>query len=341
MLLFEKFENESATALFVAVSLAPLLTGISLTTSVRTCAILIILIAAAIAHEAFVLDVSVPDLWPHLFVGTVLCNCGALAMRGESDGLVSETPTRWWGPAIGMIGNVAFTVGTYINMGFHRMIEKAHLMGFTLLSAMFAGMLIEVLMVRRGAPPPSIAALRRVRSVNDPAVLFGVGVLFVGHTHDPSPVSFLWHKVMGVLLCLLALTQCGAIGLGALPRDAPLLLNVRRFHAFMWILNGATWIHVGFFLNLFHVKWTGLPRGVHHLLNPPDSDEPPAIDSVCLYLAFDVYASAICVAYLTVCRRRGTTTRHSVPERVDGKFEQVALMEQPTRPPASGQLESV
>ena len=299
--------SESTTALLVVGSLSILLCALSLVTSAKAAVAVLVLLGLAIGHEALSLGVMIADLWPHLFVGTTFCNCAALVLRREGDALVTAAAHSWWQPAVGLFGCVALIVGTQLNLGYGRMIEKAHLLGYLMGGSMCLSATIDALLRKRGASRATVAAFRLMRCVHDPATLFGIGVVFVGHTHDTQPVGHLWHKVMGMLCCLLGVTQCAVNAIvSQLPPDAPLLTRIRCFHAFMWMLNGMTWIHLAFFLNLFPEK-----RGVHHLLYA-GAHEPAASDSVCVYLAFDVYLSAAWVAALTgwhACRPRDTAAR--------------------------------
>ena len=121
-------ESELHRALFTVV----VSTGLTLTvaTSVRP----ILSVAASVAlllaivHQ-HVTGISVPDLWPHIAVATILWRSG-FSVLNDPHHLVTSSNRAL--PLVGAGFVVLLIVGTWLNLGFGRMIEIAHLIGYLL-----------------------------------------------------------------------------------------------------------------------------------------------------------------------------------------------------------------
>ena len=84
------------------------------------------------------------------------------------------------------------------------------------------------------------AAALRVRTVRqfvDPSLYFALGLLLVGHQHDPSRLSIALHTHFGYFLMALACVSlaCG-LSHDVLPCSHPACAAMRRLHAFAWQL---------------------------------------------------------------------------------------------------------
>lgn len=281
-------ESELHRALFTVV----VSTGLTLTvaTSVRP----ILSVAASVAlllaivHQ-HVTGISVPDLWPHIAVATILWRSG-FSVLNDPHHLVTSSNRAL--PLVGAGFVVLLIVGTWLNLGFGRMIEIAHLIGYLLGVAL----MLSAAMGSRTTLDPRLV---RFRSVHDPAAVFAIGLVFFGHRHDGQRVGVAMHVVAAELLMLAGVTQAAVCAL-AQARAVPLL--VRAFHAFVWLLNGVWWAHMGYFLYIFPGK-----RGLHHLLAPqshltamastvPGVAEKAAFEMTCLYLAVDAEFCALVIA---------------------------------------------
>lgn len=83
------------------------------------------------------------------------------------------------------------------------------------------------------------ARIRNIRVLTDPALLFAMGLLLIGHQHDPNPLSVALHSTFGYFLMALALC-CFLCSLmhASLPHSSAACELMRSLHSFAWILTG-------------------------------------------------------------------------------------------------------
>lgn len=81
--------------------------------------------------------------------------------------------------------------------------------------------------------------VRAIRQFLDPAFYFSMGLLLVGHQHDPAPLSMGLHATFGYFLITLGCASflCSLVH-DVLPAEHPACAAMRRMHAFGWILSG-------------------------------------------------------------------------------------------------------
>ena len=98
-------------------------------------------------------------------------------------------------------------------------------------------------------------AVLSIRQFADPAAWFAMGLLLVGHVHDPAPLSVGLHTTFGYFLMMLGLAVflCSLIH-DVLPFQSAVCSTMRSVHALAWLLTG------GITITMCVVKY-GTPHG--------------------------------------------------------------------------------
>lgn len=247
------------------------------------------------------------EYWAHVLFGVVCVAAGAIVER-------TGQPVRVH-PLQGGLAACIFVsllVGEYLSVGFGRLHYVAHalleldclLLTLSAVSESLVARLAAASTRSRTADARATlqaAALLRVRSarcVIDPCGLAAIGVIFLRHQHDKSPLAIAFHQVQAGLLLVLALAVALVAAAAAQP-VAPHSLVVsaaagpalRALHTLCWFVNGAWLLLMAALMYL----WPGR-RGLHHLIY---SNEDPG-EATSVYLALTLLASALAVACLTL-----------------------------------------
>jgi len=171
----------------------------------------------------------------HWLYMTLLLRAGTQALRG--DGFPVKAP-----PTLGVVATIVLciiavheTVVTHLH-AFHNYVHiTLYISGALLAHSSCSEQLATGCFGAAAA-----LRVRSVRVLSDPAILFAMGLLLIGHQHDPAPLSVALHSTFGY--CLVALATCCflcSLVHASLPRESPACDLMRSLHALAWILTGA------------------------------------------------------------------------------------------------------
>jgi hypothetical protein len=154
----------------------------------------------------------------------------------------------------------------------------------------------------------AVALTRSIRKVADPAGFSAMGLLLVGHVHDPAPLSVGLHATFGYFLMLLgaAIFVC-SLAHDVLPADSPACAALRRVHAFAWLLTG------GITITMCAVKY-GTPQGAFKAYLESHSIRPSSnLEELSAYTALTILG---CVVHLVLLHLSSPALAMSAGEAV-------------------------
>eukprot|EP00931_Biecheleriopsis_adriatica_P042673 TRINITY_DN24333_c0_g1_i1.p1 TRINITY_DN24333_c0_g1~~TRINITY_DN24333_c0_g1_i1.p1 ORF type:complete len:525 (-),score=43.29 TRINITY_DN24333_c0_g1_i1:43-1617(-) len=215
--------------------------------------------AVCIIHQCYYL--GLPEYWAHVLPGN---SCLLVAKHLLVDGDISMSPLV---SVCGCFVMICIIFGEFLANHFRGLYSKAHIMIFTSVAFIFAGMACRM--------PDNVKLGNMVFN------LIAVGIIFFAHQHNKEPIAVCYHKVMGILIVSLGISN----------------LSVKKkgtwFYAcvYMWIMNGLWLFHMALF---FYAG--GASHGLHMYV-ASDSSDP--VETICIYLASVVLISAIVLYALT------------------------------------------
>ena len=120
-----------------------------------------------------------------------------------------------------------------------------------------------------------------------------MGMLLVGHVHDPSPLSVGLHATFGYfLICLGGAVLLCSFTHDLLPHAHPMCHTMRMVHAFAWLLTG------GITVTMCVVKY-GTPTGAFKAyLTSRGIEAATDFEELSTYIALTVLGCAVHLAFL-------------------------------------------
>ena len=146
--------------------------------------------------------------------------------------------------------------------------------------------------------------------------------MFMAHQHDTHAVAVAWHTAGAFQLVATAGIQC--IAIGAAPRQPCERSFLHTMHAFVWMVNAISWLHMSFGLYIFPDF-----RGVHHLLSDAlqlQGVRPESI--VFLYLTLHCWLAAVLVGVLGAFSGGGTAKDAHGRLRIESALENTMLLQE-------------
>ena len=145
------------------------------------------------------------------------------------------------------------------------------------------------------------ARVRSVRQFLDPSCLFAMGLLLIGHQHDPAPLSIALHTTFGYCLVALggAIFACSLVH-DVFPRASAVCAAMRRLHALGWILTGGI-TYTMCVAQYFTPKPTG---GLKSALDALGIRAKTSFEEATTYVAATVLGSSVHLALLVLSSPR-------------------------------------
>lgn len=135
--------------------------------------------------------------------------------------------------------------------------------------------------------------VRSARKVSDVGGWCAMGLLLVGHVHDPAPLSVALHAAFGYFLMGLgAATFLCSLAHDVLPHDHPVCGSMRRVHALAWLLTG------GITITMCLVRYATPSGAFQQYLTSRGIVPMSHFEEASVYLAATILACAVHVALL-------------------------------------------
>ena len=205
----------------------------------------IALLLSAIAYaQVTIFHVTDGLFTSHWMYATLFLRAGTEALRSDG-GLVSVHPSLGLTAVfiLLMIG-VHEIIVTHLHM-FHNYV---HLLIYTVGASLALSASSERLLDMCCPASPAVGqrwksrkarALSPIRQIIDPVGFCAMGLILLGHVHDPTPLAISFHSAFGYTAIILGMSIffC-ALAHDIMPFESRACATMRRVHSYAWILTG-------------------------------------------------------------------------------------------------------